>query len=203
MTTDYLLILDLESNGVNDERDMYAALLEVGFVLVDATTPDLVEKGRGDAVVRPYGDRAQLDRMWAVMPDVVQRMHSENGLWEEATTNADMTPHAAELDTQLRDWLNAAVGPDATVMLAGSGVGHFDDRWMRTWLPLLRARLVYANLDSSSIRRALKLAGREGLVRQAKDVEAKPHRALADAVLHTDELRYYLRLLQHIAPAPV
>lgn len=202
MSTEYLLVTDVEDTG-GDPADLLSSLLEVGLILVDTSTLDLVEVGRGSSIVRPPGDRAQLDRMWAEMIPVVRDMHTTNGLWYEATTGpADMTPHAWELDEQLVAWLNGLVGPGAKVTLAGSGVGHHDHRWLHVHLPKLTARLHYSNIDASSFRRMLMLAGRADLVRQEKDVDAKPHRALADAELHAEELRYYLQLLWGVAAPP-
>lgn len=192
-TATTVLVLDLESTHL-DERLPGAALLEFGAVLCDGT-PALVPLAEASLTLRPPGAQLEHDRLWASMDGFTRDMHVASGLWEESVHNQNAwDPYRA--DPAIVGWINGVVGSaTAPVVLAGSGVSHFDDRWLRAQLPLVFGRLSYWSLDAGVIRRALQYAGRDDLIDLAGDVEAKPHRALADARLHAAELRRYLGLL--------
>jgi oligoribonuclease len=187
----YVLVLDLETSG-HDERAYEASLLEFGAILC-RDDAELTQVGTAAQVIRP----PMPEKTWATMPDVVRQMHTENGLWTEALTGGAM---AGVVDQQFAAWL-AQVAGDSQVALAGSGVSHFDDRWLRVHMPLTFARLTYWSIDAGVVRRFLQYARRDDLARLEQDVHAKPHRAFADAQLHLEEMRYYLRLIASI-PAP-
>lgn len=191
---DHILVCDLETTTLAEPHEPGSYVLEVGAILC-AATPDLPVLAQANLVVQPPGGQEEVHRLWAAMDPYVQTMHTTSGLWADATTSQDAWP-VWEADTQLTRWLQQHTDGSGLVALAGAGVGHFDDRWLRWHFPQLRAHLTYWNIDASSFRRALELAGRHDLVDLAKDVDAKPHRALPDARLHREELRRYLRLLQ-------
>lgn len=197
--TDHVLVVDLETTTLAAPHEPGSTVLEVGAILCKAD-PDLTVVAEASLVVRPQGGQEEIHRLWAGMLPFVQEMHTRSGLWAEATTSDDAW-QVWEADSALASWLTGRIPDGGAVALAGAGVGHFDDRWLHHHFPALRAHLTYWNIDASSFRRTLELAGRRDLVRLAQDVEAKPHRALPDARLHREELRYYVRLLQALPEA--
>ncbi len=192
----HLLWMDLEST-TSDPTLPHAALLEVGAVITE-WAPDLPEVARASMVIRPPGTAADHDRMWAAMPDVVRRMHTVNGLWEQATTDPDAWA-LHEADDAIAGWIRRHAGAER-LPIAGSGVGHLDLPFLKIFMPRVVHGLTYWPLDIGSTRRMIELAGRPELLDLARDVEAKPHRGLADVLMHIDEARHYLRLLSSLAP---
>lgn len=186
-----LLFLDLEATG-DDERT--SPIIEAAGIIV-AWEPGLPEISRGSMVIRPPGSSADHDRLWAGMLPVIRDMHHASGLWTEATVGTDAwDPQQA--DTALARWISEhTTGP---VPLAGSGVGHYDHRFVRQQLPRVAGLLTYWPVDFGSVRRALQLAGRDDLVNLPRDVYGKPHRAMADVELHLAEAREHLALLGSI-----
>ena len=195
--------LDLETTDT-DPNAAHAALLEIGAVITD-WSPELNVLASASLTVRPAGAQPDHDLMWTRMHPKVQQMHTDNGLWREATTSEDAWT-TTEADIGITQWLVRHVG-DEPVPLAGSGTGHMDLPWVKSWLPRLSTRLTYWPLDIGMIRRMLELAGRGDHVDMVTDVDAKPHRGLDDVELHIAEARRYLALLGRLprleaAPAP-
>jgi oligoribonuclease len=193
-TPEHVLWLDLEATTTDAHSDI-AAVLEIGAIITDYT-PELNEVARASLVVRPPGLQSDHDRMWAQMDPFVRDMHTANGLWAEATTGDDAW-QLAEADPAFANWISETVG-GVTVPMAGSGVAHFDHPYVRVHLPATATRLTYWMLDIGQIRRMLDLANRRDLVHLEQDVDAKPHRGLADVELHVAEARRYLALLGRI-----
>lgn len=199
-TPDHILWIDLETTD-NDPRYAHAAILEVGAIIT-RWAPDLPEVARASILIRPPGAQPDHDLMWARMPPVVQRMHTENGLWREATSS-DQAWDLVSADRALAQWVVQQTGSEDRVPLAGSGVGHLDQPYVKEHLPQLAARLVYWPLDIGNVRRMLNLAGRSDLVDLGGDVDAKPHRGLEDVEMHVAEARRYLQVLGAIPTAHV
>lgn len=201
--------IDLETTGQPEPWE--GSLLEVALYVTEAD-PTLLPAQVGhppffpptwDWLVDP--DPAHV----ATMPDVVRQMHTESGLLDEidrhrANHAAGRYPDAvvdppSYVDHRLATALDlAGQGTDGTLILAGSGVGHYDARWIRWHLPLSAARLTYYAIDVGVLRRTLRMAG----ILPA-DRGTKAHRALDDAVDHADEARTYLGLLAAIPAARV
>lgn len=190
----HLLFLDLETTD-SDPMTGHAAILEIGAIITK-WEPDLPVVARASMLVRPAGNASDHDLMWARMLPVVRQMHTDNGLWQEATTSEDAWA-THEADDAITGWLAEHVG-ETQVPIAGSGVGHLDVPFVRAFLPRLSTRVTYWPLDIGHTRRLLDLAGRGDLVDLVNDVEAKPHRGLGDAELHVAEARRYLQLLAQI-----
>lgn len=194
----HLLWLDLESTG-SDPHDPYAAILEIGAILT-TWDPELTEVARANLLVRPPGNVQDHEKMWQNMVPVVQQMHRDNGLWADAT-GSDQAWLIHDADRAISDWLSTHT--DGPVPVAGSGVGHLDLPYVKVHMPHLATRLTYWPLDIGNFRRTLELAGRGDQVDLLTDVDAKPHRALADVELHIAEARRYLAWLgQHQPVAP-
>jgi oligoribonuclease len=117
-------------------------------------------------------------------------MHQENGLVDACA----VTPHTlvqvdAELARHLAHW-----GKEHEYMLAGSGVGHFDRRFIRQQLPAVDAFLQYPAIDVGVIRRAMRMWAGDAL--DFKMNEGKEHRAMADIEQHLAEALTYRSLFR-------
>ena len=200
-TSSHICWVDLESTGTNP-HDQHAAVLEAG-VIVTRHDPELTEVARASMLIRPPGLQSQHDLIWARMDPFVQDMHRANGLWAEATTSTDAWDNV-EADVELGRWLAGVVrrdGGELPVPLAGSGVAHLDSPFIKAHLPAFAQHLTYWMIDIGNVRRMLQLAGRPDHVDLVGDVEAKPHRGLADVEMHVSEARRYLKLLGELPAA--
>jgi oligoribonuclease (3'-5' exoribonuclease) len=194
------LVLDLETTD-SDPRLPHASILEIGAVLVTLDR-DVQIVAQASLTIRPPGSQPDHDMMWAAMPPVVQTMHRDSGLWEEATVGED-TWAIHEADTALVSWINEHVDADVAIPIIGSGVSHLDVPFVREFMPRLTRRTTYWSLDVGHLRRALQIAGRDDHVDLVTDVDGKPHRGLDDALLHAAELRRYLSVLASLPGAGV
>jgi oligoribonuclease len=173
-----LAILDLETTGTDETA---GSILEVGIIITD---PDLTVLDEASWLVEPAPDH--LDHM----NDFVLQMHTANRLLDDLMVGPTATPD--EVDTDIATFLDPHTD-NGRIALAGSGVGHFDSRWIRLHLPQTAKRLTYWTYDVGVIRRFLR-----DLVGWAPDVDPpdKPHRALDDCRLHLTELTRYRNLFQ-------
>ena len=187
MADDLLLWLDLETTGTDEEHD---CILEIGCVL---TTTDLRELGHFQQIVQP-SDEA-LGRL--LRNNVVRGMHDGNGLLDLIVNPADdahdcLRPLPIHDAAKVwLDWLDmhARSFPEPPgLVLAGSGVSHFDRRFLKRWMPQVDRRLRHWCIDVGVIRRAHEMWTGEPLVHVNDD---KPHRALDDALIHLTEARAF------------
>lgn len=173
--TDIALILDIETTGNKDESE----LIEIGLVMV--AVPSLNELGRLTVLVEP--SQESFNDMLA--NPVVSEMHAKTGLTEDLLAGKGVTPESA--DTFINQWLNQFTdSPRTHIPYGGSGVSHFDRKYIDRDLPRLGKRLTYWSLDVGAARRIFALQGASTM-----SIEGKTHRALDDALVHTDELRFY------------
>lgn len=173
--TDIAVILDIETTGNKDESE----LIEIGLVMV--AVPSLNELGRLTVLVEPTQE-AFNDMM---LNPVVRAMHEKTNLVDDLVAGKGMTPEGA--DTYINNWLNQFTdSPRTHIPYGGSGVAHFDRKYIDRDLPKLGKRLTYWALDVGSVRRIFQLQGASTM-----SIEGKTHRALDDALVHTDELRFY------------
>lgn len=176
MSDDLLLWLDLETTGSDEEKD---SIIEVGCVL---TTPTLDVLCEHTTLVMP--SPLGLGRL--MLNPTVRSMHETNGLLD-ALLNEDVPPpHAAT--KFLLEWLDANGAKQGHTVLAGSGVGHFDRRFIKRYMPQLDRFLRYWCIDIGVIRRAHDMwVGT--VVSTAND--GKTHRALDDARCHLAEAQAF------------
>jgi oligoribonuclease len=186
--------IDLETTGL-EER--HGSVLEVGLVVTDADLRPLAE---WSTLVVP--DLAHI----AVMPDVVREMHARSGLLDELdalmAARAGGRPHEGLLTRRGTDRaLSDVLSPwkvAGRLELGGSGVGHFDGRWLRAHFPRAAQMLTYWPRDVGVLRRELAAVDPELVLEQHIEGE-KPHRALADIRLHVAEARAYRVMLLEAA----
>lgn len=184
MSDDNLCWVDLETTGSNVDHD---EIIEIGAIL---TTPTLEQIGDPFQQVLEPGPMA-LGRM--MQNAVVREMHKANGLLADVLNDQGVRPHVAA--TRMLEWLDRYDHGDfrrgRNLILAGSGVGHFDKRFIDKYLPQVSQRLRYYVLDIGVIRRAHRMWLGSDL---STANDGKTHRALDDIKCHLDEARDFQRL---------
>jgi oligoribonuclease len=183
MTNPNLLWLDLETTGVDEDKD---SIIEIGCVLTSGL-PGLVVLGEYVEHVRPT-DQA-LGRL--LRNDIVATMHTENGLLNEITDLTRTFKHPGEVQLDVIRWIDNIVDT-RSVVLAGSGVAHFDRRFLKAHMPKLDRRLRHWSIDVGVIRRFFAETTGSTL---GPDPSVKTHRALDDAYLHLREAREFVTYL--------
>lgn len=184
---DRVLWIDLETTGTDENRD---AVLEIGAVLTEG--PELKEVSSFEAVVRPSNPETMKVRMMQTPKAVVWLMHQDNQLWGEVVKRGE---GIEEAESRMVEWMDS-LKLSGRVPLGGSGVSHFDRRFIRAKMSLLDARLTYWAYDVGAVRRFLRdFAG----VKVKELGGDKPHRALADIRLHVEEARQFRDLLKGLA----
>jgi oligoribonuclease len=189
----HLLWVDLETTGTDENQD---PILEIGWALTLATAPfDFVTRDTvplyGGYVIRPDGDK------WThrICPTVLE-MHLKNGLLAEVFSERAVS--IAEAESALIDELKS-VGDPHDFVLAGSGVAHFDRRFIDVQMPKLSKWLRFYTIDVGILRRTLVASGAGWVVERASEVgklgDAKRHRALDDILAHLNEARQYADFL--------
>lgn len=180
-----LLWCDLETTGSDDTDE----IIELGCLMTDSKLT-LVPGFEYSWIVKCGAEAS-----WHMLQEVVVReMHAKNGLlWEVVDGNGTKRE---EVEQNLLSRLRAIEPKNRQVMIAGSGVGHFDRRMIRKWMPELDKYLHYAPFDIGNIRRALKAWDIPIPMSGNKDI--KTHRALDDAKLHLEEARAYKALFEKL-----
>lgn len=183
----HLLWLDLETTGADDQAD---EIIEIGMILTDL---DLDEIDELCTIVRPSHEA--FCRL--AENEYLRDMHGDNGLLY-ACIGDDACP-ISEADEEVCAWLDVhGVQPQA-VAVAGSGVGHFDTRFIARQMPMLAARVTYYPVDIGNLRRSYRFATGSDLAPGIND--AKPHRALDDVRLHLTEARAFWEAFRRMATA--
>lgn len=170
MTLKYVW-LDLETTGTDEHLD---PILEVGIVITDDELNELDDRSY---IIKP------LDGWQSRLNDYVRDMHTRNGLLADVETYGE--PIA-----EVEEYLELALshhGKKHDFILAGSGVAHFDRRFLEAQMPEFTKWLKYYCIDVGVMRRVLCLCGREDLLIEKQE---KNHRALDDALYHLEELRH-------------
>lgn len=199
----YLLWVDLETTGTDETRDQ---ILEIGAVITRAYPGDSKYWVlHTDASGRPahWTKVLQLTtqgRERIQQNETVLKMHRENGLLDAVMW--DHCVNAEIADRQMSEWLASATLRDrqptsgeATdlqprdFMLAGSGVAHFDRRFINAYLPSVARWLDYPALDIGVTRRQMESVGVDMTGYPVSD-ETKPHRAMDDILLHIKEAEW-------------
>lgn len=179
------LWIDLETDG-HDVTDQ-GQILEVGF-LVTEHTPQMGIFYENNYVIIPqyYGVLETVRRM----SDTVFQMHARNGLIDDL-----LSPEKAVSLLDVESVLVEIFKDEKKVALAGSGVGHFDSKFIRAYMPNVAEKLTYWSYDVGVIRRTLQLCNKKQTVPSSGNSDLKTHRALDDARMHRDEFVHYTNLL--------
>lgn len=181
MATDLIVCLDLETTGVNEHDD---PIIEVGAVALDT---DFNTLDTFTAVCH-----ASSEVLTARLDDYVRKMHTRNGLLDDLNQGKGIP--LADVDEAIARWIKGLNGGSSNkAAMAGSGVGHFDSRFIRAQMPKLAKALTFWTLDVGVMRRMCSFSGRDDLV--LPGTHDKNHRALDDAMFHAEELRHYASVL--------
>ena len=194
---DALIWCDLETTGGDEMVD---SIIEIGAIATTAQAPFEELGGYQQVIVPVLAD--PYDAGWVTGLDpVVFDMHTANGLIADIhriqATPASSHPTIASAGREFFTWIDS-FGP--RLLLAGSGVGHFDRRFIRRHMPEVNDRLLYPVLDVGVIRRSLDIAGLKHLQPPSGDSSKKNHRGLDDVTMHLDEFRHYMQLFATIDP---
>lgn len=172
--------LDLETTHL-DER--VGCIVEVGVIVTDERLDPLTTY---ETLVAPIGERASL-----TMDHEVRAIHERSGLLGDLQNAGGLgwLRTITDVEQEVCDLLDAwRTAEQPRLALAGSGVSHFDRRWLRAHMPRVERRMTYWSLDVGVVRRFVAQVD-PALVRPTP--AGKAHRALADARDALDEWRYY------------
>jgi len=187
LTDDYLLMLDLETTGLDPSRD---SVLEYAMVLVDAN--DLTVLWSDTQLI---ATRIPLNQMH--MSPYVRNMHTNSGLLAEHMGHkGPLLPLeetlARALGMMTQHWLPSerlSSNSVAWATLCGYSI-HFDRGFLKQQAPNFEAKCSHRMLDVSTLRRCTKQWA-PNLLREAVGAQ---HRALVDCLDALDELRPYRKL---------
>ena len=178
----YLLWVDLETTGTNEKHDY---ILEVGWILTDDDL-NVVDPG-GGTVVRPKNENWR-----SMMPPFVAEMHESNGLIAEIPGGVPLIEPEAAIVNAL------PLGSDSKIVLSGSGVGHFDLRFINAQMPFLARHLSYYVYDIGTVRRFIRDIAKIDIDASISEVRDINHRAYDDVTNHLEEARIIKYILTEI-----
>lgn len=126
----------------------------------------------------------------------------------ESELPAERIDFARVIDHRIDDWLRAKLGYQwhdyghkRTLALGGSGVSHFEARWLPLWFPKFNEWLHHSTLDVGVLRRFIEnVANRPKLVPQS--TRTLEHRAMDDVQMHLREGRKYLDVIAKSGATP-
>ncbi len=185
----YFLWLDLETTGPDPG---FNSPIEVGAMITHPyppyESPESNHPTEFVSVIEPDGWPSRT--MWE---DNSLRMAVQSGLYNRLEGSTGLTQVAMNLVGFVQPWLNH----DGKIALAGSGVTHFDLKFLKHCFPLLYDYLGYPHYyDVGQLRRWIILEHGEDARYQAP----KMHRALADVELHIAEANHYRKYLKGELP---
>lgn len=148
MTTDRLVWTDLETFGLDPEKD---PIIEMGFMITNLELQKLDEfhvlvweEGVYDHCYKRLKQDADNGIKTA---KYVLDMHEKSGLWEAARTHGVST---AEAEVSVLEWLDS-VGDTSMDPLCGNNVG-FDRSMLKAQMWRIEERFHYRVIDVSSVK---------------------------------------------------
>lgn len=180
------LVLDFETTGLEPLLD---DIIEVAVIGTDV---ELNEKFRYQTCVQP--SELAFTRLMSNPP--VLKMHAANGLLDIVKAGSEhgkRLPELAVVDAELCRIIDLyrhqlSDGTLRRITLAGSGVSHFDSRFIRHTMPNLHARITSQTFDVGSFRRQYENWNGFDLTDAN---EQKTHRAMDDVECHLEEMRAF------------
>lgn len=180
--------LDLETTGFTElfDYEVYDhRILEIGAVVTDENFNVLAST----SIVIQHPMRRVLE----LSDEVVTRMHTKNGLFDEVGKSCT-TLKAAEnqlIQFYKQNGVAAKVEP-----LCGSGI-HFDRMFIEAQMLDLHKFLFYRNMDVSSVKEFLKTVSPS-----FEPLKRQQHRALPDILESVEEAKTYRALLAPLIEQP-
>jgi len=169
-----LVWMDLEMTGLDPTRHV---ILEIATLVTDDQL-EIVAEGPDIVVHQDPGP-------FALMDDVVRKMHTRSGLLA-ASAASDVSLERA--GTLTLDFIRTHVSEARTVPLCGNSIGT-DRRFLATYLPEIELHLHYRSIDVSSVKELCRRW--YPTVFDAVPPKGEKHRALDDIRESLAELRYY------------
>lgn len=170
MNTNRLVVLDLETTGLNPE---FCEPIQIGVIIVTNRFEALSEEewtiGLKDRVQRVGSYRANVynELHWEAQ---ALAMHVSSGLHDQCSESY-LT--LSEADEEVASWIKSQGAEQSP--LIGNNVGAFDRQFLRRWLPKINSSLHYRHVDVSAAYVMAQIAG----VAMAKG--ERRHTALSDA----------------------
>lgn len=175
-----ILWLDLETDGAEDYRK--GNILEIGAVL---TTENLtMVESYSEVLFAP-------ERVLNRMPEIVRDMHKKSGLWDEVLLSEQNIYHA---DFLLSEMIQN--NTDEKVAIAGTGVLHYDLKWVNHHMHRTGKLLHYWGYDSGVVRRVMRDLVGADVPGKETFVTGTSHRALDDVLGALNEMDYYVETLR-------
>lgn len=168
--------IDVETTGVDLEKDI---VLEVAVVV---TTPQLEEIASIDLLIGGYKN----DSDFQINPFVLD-LHTRNGLWKAIADNGVTWEKANE---QLGNFFADNLGGRKQLIQAGSGVSHFDSKFVAKFFPEAAKLLTFWTNDAAVLKRAFEQVGLKSKFKGRKDT-----RGLEDCRAHIKEWKHYIDLI--------
>lgn len=168
--------VDVETTGVDLVKD---EILEIAVVV---TTSKLVEIDAFEALIR-HNSLPELN------PFVLD-MHTRNGLWAAISEHGKLLK---EVEESLGNFLSDNLGGLKHLVLAGSGVSHFDSKFINKFFPEASKLLTFWTNDAAVLKRGYEAAGFKTGKKGRKDT-----RGLDECRKHIEEWKYYVSKFKEI-----
>lgn len=170
----YLFWVDLETTGLHPT---FHSIIEFAVVITDRSLC-IMDKAHG--IVKPH--------LWPMLTidNECIAMHQKSGLLDQLESGGPIDFY----ETHLRD-LCLKYTKDYPLIMAGSGVAHFDRKFIERHLPLLTPFFAIRCLDVSVIRTALEFNDKAY-------TPMRYHRAEDDIIETISEFRIYLKMFNTI-----
>lgn len=176
-----LLWLDLECTGLDHHED---DIIEIGCSITDG---ELTVMAEFTSLVEPR--RSAWNRLFEI-PEVVA-MHTANGLLGAISEGMyhDTLPTPSQVSAQVIERLEWSGAKTGNTWLAGSGVSHYDQRFLLTQMPDVAAFCRFGTVDIGVVRRMHDMFIGTDV---STENDNKTHRALDDVHCHLAETRAFV-----------
>lgn len=179
--TDFIVTGDVETTGLEETE---SALLEIAFVVTDK---DLNVVGQASWLWPPScGD--VIPELYASANPKVQKMHTDNGLWNSAYKYSGGLTAEQTVDQILQFMAQIGVSKNNQTELVGRNP-NFDLKFLKQYAPEVYNLFSYHIIDICSFQRFI--GKTYGKAAEYKYDDGKPHRALTDCLNEINELKYY------------
>ena len=185
MTRDKRVFVDVETTGLDPATGL---LLEVGILVTDLDCRPLGTCYQY-SVVLPINPMTA----WEACDPYVQKMHTENGLFEDLDKPNNRT--VEEIENSILQFLaSVGVAPNAKTEICGYNPG-FDLDWLKAHLPKVASCFTHRKLDVRSVALVMTGLGYDSPER----LDHTTHRALNDCISAAHDLAYWQGLIVKVS----